>query len=176
MRSHDVAREPLPENRFDVVHTRLVLMHLPDREKIISKLISTLKPGGYLLLEEFDSVSLRADPAANPAEFDFATIRAMYCLMVQRGVELRCGRLLDSWLRRLALKDVASEGRLFTWRSGSLGAQLLSLNIEQIRNDMIAAGMISNEQVEADLERLAEGDATFPSPTLWAAWGRKPRE
>lgn len=171
---HDIAREPLPEARYHLVHTRLVLIHLRDRERVINQLVSSLRPGGWLLLEEFDSESLRSDPHANPAEGEFATLKAMHHVMAQRGVELRCGRLLDSRLRRLGLLDVGSEGRLFMWRGRSPGADLMRANIEQLRAEILASGTVSEAQLRHDLAELGNDQFAFPSPILWAAWGRRP--
>jgi ubiquinone/menaquinone biosynthesis C-methylase UbiE len=35
-----------PEAAFDLVHARLVLMHLPEREKALHRMLTVLKPGG----------------------------------------------------------------------------------------------------------------------------------
>jgi hypothetical protein len=40
------------------VHARLVLVHLPEREKVLAGLVAALKPRGWIIDEEFDSVSL----------------------------------------------------------------------------------------------------------------------
>jgi ubiquinone/menaquinone biosynthesis C-methylase UbiE len=173
IRRHDIAEDVLPEGLFDLIHTRLVLIHLPEREQIMRRLIDVLKPGGWLLLEEFDSLSLRSDPGANPAEDEFATLKAMYHVMSERGVELRCGRLLDGRLRQLGLENVGSEGRIFMWRGGSPGADLMRANILQLRRRILASGHVSESQVEHDLAQLDRDDFTFPSPILWAAWGRR---
>ena len=37
-------------------------MHLPERDAVLGRLIKALKPGGWLIDEEFDSLSLRANP------------------------------------------------------------------------------------------------------------------
>lgn len=47
-----MATEPLPEAAFDLVHARLVLMHLPEREQALARMISALKPAGWLIDEE----------------------------------------------------------------------------------------------------------------------------
>jgi SAM-dependent methyltransferase len=171
IRRHDIARDELPGGAFDLIHTRLVLIHLPERQQIMRRLIDILKPGGWLLLEEFDSVSLRSDPNANPAEGELLTLKAMHHLMSERGVELRCGRLLDSRLRQLGLQNVGSEGRIFMWRGGSPGAELVHANILQLRNEMLASARVSESEIESDLAQLGRDDFTFPSPVLWAAWG-----
>jgi len=63
VRRHDIAIDPLPRAAFDLIHTRLVLMHLPRREEALARMISALKPGGWLVVEELDSASaLRIRP------------------------------------------------------------------------------------------------------------------
>ena len=43
---------------YDLVHTRNVLMHLEDADRIIAKIVGALRPGGRLLLEEADYSAL----------------------------------------------------------------------------------------------------------------------
>jgi 2-polyprenyl-3-methyl-5-hydroxy-6-metoxy-1,4-benzoquinol methylase len=59
VRRHDIGTEPAPDDRFDLVHARLVLVHVPDRADALTTMMSALKPGGWLLLEE-------ADPGLQP--------------------------------------------------------------------------------------------------------------
>src|SRR5262245_1930125 len=46
---HDVTRDPLPDGAFDLVHTRMVLIHLPLRHEVLQRLVAALKPGGWLV-------------------------------------------------------------------------------------------------------------------------------
>ncbi|KAF7361658.1 Methyltransferase str2 [Mycena venus] len=48
--------EPFPfaAGSFDVVHTRLVLCHLPDGLETLSRIIDLVAPGGWLLVDEID--------------------------------------------------------------------------------------------------------------------------
>ena len=43
---HNIVSDPLPETAFDLVHVRLVLVHIQDKEKVLEKLVAALKPGG----------------------------------------------------------------------------------------------------------------------------------
>jgi ubiquinone/menaquinone biosynthesis C-methylase UbiE len=65
---HDVATEPLPTDTFDLVHTRLVLMHVRDRNRALDTLVASLKPGGWFVGEEFDALSTLADPSVSASE------------------------------------------------------------------------------------------------------------
>jgi SAM-dependent methyltransferase len=51
VRQHDITADPLPAAAFDLVHARLVLMHLPARERALAILVHALRPGG--LSEEY---------------------------------------------------------------------------------------------------------------------------
>ena len=48
---HDIAADALPESAFDLVHARLVLMHVVDGSTAMAKMIAALKPGGWLVVE-----------------------------------------------------------------------------------------------------------------------------
>ena len=172
VKDHDVRHTPLPKSHFDLVHMRLVLMHLRNRQEVLERLVSTLKPGGWLVVEDFDSLSLPPDPKVNPAESALATLAARLQVMTDRGLQLRCGRLLDGWFRRLGLREVGNEGRLFMWRGGSAGADHMRANIEQLRTGILACG-VSEPEFQQDLLRLGNDEVAFPSPIMWAAWGRR---
>ena len=61
------------------------------------------------------------------------------------------GRRLHGRFRELGLIEVEAEGRsvMFTRRNG--GADLMRVNFEQIGADVIAAGLITRQQIDADL-------------------------
>lgn len=173
---HDIVADPLPERAFDLVHARLVLMHLPERDWVLGRLVAALKPGGWILDEEFDVLSLRADPDLNPGEEVLKACYAMYRVLAEREVDLRFGRSLFGRLRAHGLTEVHAEGRLFMLAGRSVGASLLRANFEQLWKDMIGGGYISAEELDHDIRRLDDPNFRMPMPTLWAAWGRRPRE
>lgn len=174
VRRHDIVSDPLPTAAFNLVHVRLVLMHLPARERVIERLVAALKPGGWLVAEEFDVLSLRPDPAVNPLEAELKTSLALLQIMAERGVHLRYGRLLPGRLRIHGLTDVDAEGRAFVWQGSSAGARLAKTSYEQLRRVMIESGLVTDQEIEQDLARLDDPSFTMPSPILWAAWGQRP--
>ena len=54
VRETDLSTFTLPGESFDLVHTRNLLMHLPDRDRILQGLYQAVRPGGVLLVEEAD--------------------------------------------------------------------------------------------------------------------------
>ncbi|KAJ7876180.1 S-adenosyl-L-methionine-dependent methyltransferase [Mycena olivaceomarginata] len=47
---------PFPAGTFDIVHIRLVLVHLPDAFSVLSRIIDLVAPGGWLLADDLDWV------------------------------------------------------------------------------------------------------------------------
>jgi hypothetical protein len=136
-------------------------------------MIAALKPGGWLVDEEFDSASLLADPVANAGEVLPKTQLAMMRLVEDRGVERRYGRQLLGRLRAQGLVTVGAEGRVLMWQAGTAGTSLMRANYLQLRADMIDAGYINEEAFEEDLTRLEAADFLTLSPIMWTAWGRR---
>jgi SAM-dependent methyltransferase len=55
VRRHDVATDEPPGDAFDLVHARLVLVHVAARDEALRRMISALGPGGWLVVEDFDT-------------------------------------------------------------------------------------------------------------------------
>jgi len=170
---HNIATDPLPEATFDLVHARLVLMHLPERERALARMISALKPGGWLIDEEFDAVSLFPNPAINSAEVCLQTQIAVNRLLDDGGVDRLFGRRLIGRLRAHGLISVSGEARSFMWQSGSTGAALARATYDLLQRALIDGNYITAQQFNEDVARLDDPDFLTPSATLWSAWGRR---
>jgi SAM-dependent methyltransferase len=170
--THDVVRDPPPGEAFDLVHTRLLLCHLPEREAVLDGLVAALRPGGWLVVEDFDGLSMPADRDANPFETPLATQAALRAFLSRRGVDLRTGRRLPGMLRARGLADVHAEGRVFMVREGTIHARFQRLTYAQVRAEMVELGLVTREQLDADLTAL-ETSFAGPSPILWSAIGRR---
>jgi SAM-dependent methyltransferase len=174
VRCHDIRTEGLPEHQFDLAHERLVLMHLPERELALNRMLETLRPGGWIVLEEIDDLSIVPDSSVNPAEEELQVRRAFQYVLASRGVELRYGRLLPQKLHACGLVNVGAEASVSIWRGHSSGTSLLKLTCEELRDPIIGTGLISQSEFDAEMKRVGERDFLMPSPMLWTAWGQLP--
>jgi SAM-dependent methyltransferase len=170
---HDIASDPLPQAKFDLVHFRLVLGHLPNRDEILGRLVTVLRPGGWILAEEFDSWSLRPDCSINEAETSLKAFAAMQAVMGRHRFDGYYGRRLVARLRACDLAEISAEGRVFMYEGGTSGADLTRASISQTRDEMIDAGAISATEIERDLLQLDKPDFMMPSPIMWAVRGRR---
>jgi len=169
---HDIASDPLPARTFDLIHARLVFLHVVERERALERVVEALKPGGWLVIEDFDTASVTPDTRINRFETPLPASEAVrkYLTRNQDGF---FGRRLYGRFRELGLVEVDAEGRsvMFTKRNG--GADLMRVNFEQIGKDVIAAGLITQQQMDADLAMIGRDEFAIPSPTMWSVTGRR---
>jgi hypothetical protein len=57
---------------------------------------------------------------------------------------------------------------------GSPGARLKQANFEQIRQEAVNAGFITNEEVDQVLILLDDPDFAISSHMMFTSWGRRP--
>jgi ubiquinone/menaquinone biosynthesis C-methylase UbiE len=173
VRRHDIVSDPLPGEHFDLIHARLVLVHLPEREKVLDRMVAALKPGGWLLTEEFDSVSQLSAPDRSPWEVTLKSASAMREVMTGRGVNAGFGRALAGHLRARGLEVISAEGRMHMWQGKSLGTHLMKANLEQLREAVLGTGSVTALEFEDDLARLDQEDFMTPSPVMWSVAARR---
>lgn len=172
---HDVATEPPPAGPFDLVHARLVLVHLPDRTRALAAMIEALRPGGWLLVEDADPA---LQPLACPDEFGpdqrlaNELRRGFRRLLADSGAELGYGRTLPRLLRAAGLDEVGAD--CYFPVGGRLCDELEIATISLLRQRLIDAELGTAEQIERHLATVAGGGLDLSTAPLVSAWGRKP--
>jgi trans-aconitate methyltransferase len=144
---HDVRSDTFPERSFDLVHARAVLMHIPDDPRIVRRMASWLRPGGWLLLEEPDFGMWLAD--ADPV---WATHPAAWHQTFPNG-SLSRGRTLLGQIHQLGLVDVGADAELDIIQAGSPLAEFYRLSMAAIGPPAIEAGALTPEQATALVDR-----------------------
>jgi SAM-dependent methyltransferase len=175
VRSHDVAHDPPPDGQFDLVHARLVLVHIPERERALAAMVGALRPGGWLFLED-------ADPALQPlsslevrgAEQELANrLRSGFReLMASRGVDLAYGRTLPRLLREVGLVEVRADAAFPVAHPAC--ARLETATIHLIASQLLEHGIATSEEIDLHLANVAARRLDLTQPPMIAAWGRRP--
>ncbi len=174
-RRHDIGTDPAPGHSFDLVHARLVLVHVPQRSEALATMIAALKPGGWLLAEEADpGLQPLACPDGHGAAEELANKLklAFRALMVERGVDLSFGRQLPRLLRAAGLVEVQADA--YFPIGGPVVDRLERATVEQIRERLIAAQLATEEEIEQHLSNVATGQLDLATSPMVSAWGRKP--
>lgn len=171
---HDVGVDPPPDGPFDLVHARLVLVHVPQRDRALAAMVSVLRPGGRLVVEE-------ADPALQPLaclevlrpEHELANRlkTGFRRLMAERGVDLAYGRTLPRRLREAGLVEVSAEA----WFpiTGPACVELERATVEQIAARLVDAGLATGAEIEQHLANVDAGLLDVATSPMVTAQGRR---
>ncbi|MEV6318615.1 methyltransferase domain-containing protein [Streptomyces sp. NPDC051776] len=172
---HDVALDEPPAGAFDLVHARLVLVHVADRDAALRSMVKALRPGGWLLVED-------ADPALQPLicpdeygpeqELANRLRRGFRQLLRQRGADLAYGRKLPRLLREAGLDDVRADA-YFPIASPQCDV-LEAATVHQVRDSLTAAGLATDEEIERHLANIAAGRLDLATSPMISARGRLP--
>jgi SAM-dependent methyltransferase len=174
VREHDLAAEDLPVGEFDLVHARLVLVHLPDPQRALQRLVAALRPGGWLLVEEPDFVSRVPDPTTIDAELMGKAERAAAMNSQRVGMNRTYGRRLYSDVVAAGLIDVEAEGRVALIRGGTVDAEIQRLTWVQLREGLVDTGLITGTELDALVHAMETETPVWMGPITMAVWGRKP--
>jgi SAM-dependent methyltransferase len=175
VRQLDLMAEELPTG-FDLVHFRLLVGHLPDPDEGLRRIYSAVRPGGWLLAEESDSLwALIDDPPTWPAqaqELRAKVTGALVRLWKDTGYDPWWGRNLLSKLCELGLENLGGEVRspLLQGRF----AEVALLSAERFRDQLIDRGDITSEDYEAWVQTMKHPDWKTFLYFLTAVWGQKP--
>jgi SAM-dependent methyltransferase len=171
---HDVVDDPLPEGEFDLVHARLLLLHLPARERVLRRLAGCLRPGGWLVIEDFDCDWCPVLSAPDPASAElFALVhRTMLGLLRQGGADLRWGRRIHGVMAACGLRVVSTTTYARAWPGGSAGIDLHRVNAHQLARRLLVAG-IRQDQLDAFDALLADPAFVVNSSPMITTVGRR---
>lgn len=155
--------------KFDLMHARLVLEHLPRREDVLDRLVSALRPGGWLLLEDYDWTAYGADPSSDVAS---RVTDAVIGFMVEAGFDPYFGRRLLRELRARGLADTGAEGRTLVMNSEHPGTAFYRLSLMSLRDAVVSRGTVTDAEVDEVLAEMDRDERVVISPAMVAAWGR----
>jgi hypothetical protein len=174
VRKHDIVTDALPEGPFDLIHTRMVLAHVPERETALPRMVSARKPRGWLLCEDGDSLSATPVSPSDPASRELYTKieNAVARVMADRGMAYDFGRRLYGLFRAQGLTEVQAEGRVLL-RCAGASAEVARLTVEQLREDIVSAGHATEAEIEAYVALLHDPAFVAVAMTLFAVWGRR---
>ncbi|MGH3734922.1 MAG: class I SAM-dependent methyltransferase [Micromonosporaceae bacterium] len=177
IRRHDIVTDELPDAHFDLVHARLVLIHIPERLAALGRILRALKPGGRLLLDEFD-VSWPNPVLTAPSEADAtligSVIDGIHSLLVQAGMDPAWGRQAYGALADTGFTDLGYSGFCERWPGGSKGAHLHRANAEQVGTKLIAEGLATQAGIDRFLALLDDPAVTLSSYLMLSSWGSRP--
>jgi SAM-dependent methyltransferase len=176
VRRHDILADPLEPGRYDLAHCRALLLHLADPQQAVRNMAAAVRPGGWLLIEDADYVSLVAANPAHPraARFD-QIVRKLQAFFAASGAfDPFLGRSLPSLITAAGLAEAGSEAIACYRQGGSGEAELLRRSLERMNPMVLSNGVVGQKELEAVSAATADPSFSFLDALSVAAWGRVP--
>jgi SAM-dependent methyltransferase len=165
--SDDLLELELPEESLDLVHARCVLMHVPDRQRALQRMVSWLRPGGWLVVEELDWMAALNDPDADRV----ALFRAFRDALP--SIDFECGRALIGDLSSAGLIDTTADLRVDVIEGATALARWEQLSVQALSDEALSAGTATVDEIDAHLARLEDPNYRGLGFTWVGACGRR---
>lgn len=134
----DLCELELPAGRFDLVHSRAVLMHLPCPDRVLEQAVISLCAGGQAFFEETDGAPAQNASGAPPAfTVVFGPITARWSW----------ARTMADTLRALGLTEVADQVREDPLEGGTDKARFWKFTLDSIL-ELWRTALSEGQQIE----------------------------
>jgi SAM-dependent methyltransferase len=181
VRLHDVCTDPLDEASFDFIHARLLLEHLPSRVEVIDKLVSALRPGSWLLLEDLDFTGL-IHLAEEHLLVEPQNVRGLYQRATRAAADAgrsagwsgEFARRLPVHLMNAGLEAIGAETHEPLMLGGSPESAFFTLSLKQLQSLFVSNGSLSAEEVALLIDTFETPGAMCSGYSMVSAWGRRP--
>lgn len=167
----DISEHLDQPGEFDLIHARLVLMHLPDPQQVVRRLASWLRPGGWLVLgDALDASALVADPRLVALMHAARTLASKVI-----GSSFEWATTFPDPLRRAGLTDLGVAADVPAFTADSPLAATLSMTVHTMQSAAVA------DDLDTDVRDTNELIQAIDDPTLLVvspvglatAWGRR---
>jgi SAM-dependent methyltransferase len=162
---------------FDAIVARLLLFHLPDRVEVLRRQFDALRPGGAMVLVEFDIGAMRAEPQVALVDAVHGWIERAFR---SAGADPRIGAQAGQLLRRAGFADVSTFGIQSHFGPDDPVGPLLCAGVARsLAAQIMAQGVAEEAELGIDTldariaEQVRARDAVVLPPTVVGAWGTR---
>jgi len=167
--AHNAATDDFPPASFDVVHARALLCHLTEREALLTRAITWLRPGGWLVIED---VSL--EPSLRTANPLFRKVAQAGITLLERSIgsdmlwatQLPC-RLRDRGLANVRHRTL--EGHI---GDNSPADTFWASTTAQAGPALLKLGLLEQDDLDGMATLRADPAFTEAALTFVSAWGQ----
>jgi SAM-dependent methyltransferase len=170
----DARHTGLPSDSYDVVHTRTLLINIPDPAEVLTEMVRLAKPGGRVASLEYDMEHALCYPP-HPA---FTRLCEIFGGVFRRnGADPFIGRRLPELFRAAGLASVQVEARAPVYPPGSTRRTIRADLVRAMRPAVLQMGLATETELDeldaAARAHLEAPDTVTISGLVFLVWGRK---
>jgi ubiquinone/menaquinone biosynthesis C-methylase UbiE len=173
----DAKATGLPRASFDLVHARLVLVNVPEWQRVVGEMIALARPGGLVASHEADWGAFLCDPPS-PAWDRLLQVFEAYSR--NNGIDLFVGRKTHQMFRAAGLTDIQANPVIHAYPPGHNRRNILCDFLENVKDRILAESLLTESEFREGLlqlkQHLDDPDTLVISHLFVQVWGRKPKE
>ena len=175
VRQVDLTTDTLEPLHFDLVHCRLLLLHLADPMAALQKLADSVAPGGVLLVEEWDYATTHAYQPDHPLTATVNRVNeALFGLTLSMGINVWLGRDLPDMVEATGLREVDHLGSLRITR-GTQEPTMQKASAALLRPALVGQKLAADTEVDDWFRALSDPTFRMIDYTTISVWGHRPR-
>jgi hypothetical protein len=129
---------------FDVVHVRFALVHAQNKDEILSALVTAVRPGGLLVVEEPDFGGARALVGPEPLRRSFNNVQsAIELVFATLRLDHAIGSRIPGMLQQYGFASISVENDAAIVPGRSPLAEVMAMSAAQLATAFIATGFPS---------------------------------
>jgi ubiquinone/menaquinone biosynthesis C-methylase UbiE len=142
----DARRTGLTAGSFDLVHTRTLLINIPQPEAVIAEMVRLARPGGWVGSQEPDVGCALCHPQLPEWDRMLDLFRASF---VRNGADCLVGRRLPELLREAGLEDIRVQVHAGSYPAGHTRRTLLPDLVRSLWPAILELGQASEPELAA---------------------------
>jgi SAM-dependent methyltransferase len=171
----DARHTGLPAESFDLVHTRTLLVTIPEPAAVVAEMARLARPGGLVASQEADAEFSICYPPLPEWDRLLALFRASF---PRAGADMRLGRRLPELFRAAGLADVGATVYASGYPAGHSRRTVIPDLVRSLHPVILGLGLAGEREL-ADVDaavraHLADPRTLMMPHLLVTAWGRKP--
>lgn len=175
VRALDIREEGLEAQAYDLVHCRMLLMHLADPSAALARLADALRPGGLLLAEEGD-FGLYHYGGHPDGEALSQGAHQSFVAMGRAGImDAYFGRRLPGMFAACGIELLGTEVQTPLGGPGDPTFEFARATARDSLPRLIEAGVIADGEVGRLEDFFTEPKSIVTGPSSVAVWGRRRR-
>jgi ubiquinone/menaquinone biosynthesis C-methylase UbiE len=171
----DARHTGLPAESFDLVHTRTLLVTIPEPAEVVAEMVRLARPGGLVASQEADAEFSICYPPLPEWDRLWSLFQASF---PRAGADLRLGRRLPELFREAGLADVGATVYASCYPAGHSRRTVIPDLVRSLHPVILGLGLAGEREL-ADVDaavraHLADPRTLVMPHLLVTAWGRKP--
>jgi SAM-dependent methyltransferase len=176
VREGDAYDTGLPRASFDGAHMRLVLVNVPEPERIVREMVALVRPGGWVASFEADFAGHVFDP---PLPAWKRLLDAYTTYSAAKGIDLFVGRRTHRLFRAAGVADIRVDAVVHVYPPGHDRRPILRDFINNVREKLVEGDFIGRSELEQDMialdRHLADPEVLVGSNLFFRLLGRVPQ-